>query len=190
LTGIIIGIVAIVIIAVLFSYMKFRAPVKIFPKEVAIVSQPENMKTVFHVQNRTSKMLFDVWTKIALENCNIEFRHIKIYLGDGKGSLPEGESGIYEDYYSVRLDGNDNKEKGLVFFILSKLAPKMSQSFTIEVAFKANVDETKKPQMLLGIARSLREPVKLLELGGEITYPFVPPKDFRIKRVFLNMKKE
>ena len=190
MTGIIIGIVATVIIVMIpLIYVKFRAPVKIFPKKVAIVLQPENMKTTFHVQNRTTKMLFDVWIKVALENCDMAFRHIKIYLGDGKESS-EKVSGVSEDYYSARLDGTDNKGKGLIYFILCKLAPKIPQSFTIEVASKASVDEAKKPQMLLGVARSSREPVKLLELGDEISYPFVSPKDFRLRRVFLNIRKE
>ena len=194
MTGVIITIVAIVIIAKFFIYIKYRGPVKILPKEVAIVSQPGSMKTTFNVQNRTSKALFDVWIKIVFKNCDIGFRHIKVYLGDGNESLSEKNSGTSKNYYSARLDGLDNKGKGLIFFIFSKLIPKIPQSFTIEIVYKDNmpdidIDEAKKPQISLSLARSSKKPLELLELGGEISYPFVPPKDFKLKRVFLNIKK-
>ena len=183
-------IVAIGIAAIPFIYKKFRAPVIISPKQISLKAQPWKIKTTFHVQNRTKEILFDVWIKLTVEDCDIRSNNIKIDSGGGEGFLSEKISNISVDYDFIRMDGTDNKGKECLFFILYSLVPQIPQPFTIEVTSKARVEKNRNPRILLRVIRYSKAPVKLLKQNNEIAYPFTPPEAFKIKSLSLKMKRK
>lgn len=189
-----IGIIGIVVttlsVAIPLIYRKFRAPVIISPKHISLKAQPWKIKTTFHVQNRTKEILFDVWIKLTVEDCDIRSNNIKINSGAKEGFLSEKISNVSVDYDFVRMDGTDNKGKECLFFILYSLVPQMPQSFVIEVISKAGVEENRNPRILLRVIRYSKAPVKLLKRNNETVYPFTPPEAFKIESLSLKMKRK
>ncbi|GAJ04792.1 unnamed protein product [marine sediment metagenome] len=173
-----------------FIYKIFRAPIKISPTQISLKAQPWKIKTTFHVQNRSTEILFDVWIKLTMENCDIKANDIKIDSGGGEGFLSERISNISVDYDFVRMDGTDNKGKACIFFILYSLVPQIPQPFTIEVTSKASVEKHINPRILLRVIRHSKVPVKLLKRNNEIAYPVTPPEAFTIKNLSLRMKRK
>ena len=188
--GLIINIVSTIFNAIPFIHRKLRAPVTISPKQISLKAQPWNIKTTFHVQNRSTEILFDVWIRISMEDCAIRSNDIRIDSGSGEGLLSEKISDISVDYDFVRMDGTDNKGKECIFFIVYSLVPQIPQPFTIEVASKSTLEKNRKPRVLLEAIRYSKEPVKLLRKNNEIAYPFTPPQAFTIKSLSLKMKRK
>jgi len=188
--GLIINILSTIFNAIPFIHKKLRTPVTISPKQISLKAQPWNIKTTFHLQNRTTEILFDVWIRISVEDCDIESNDIRIDSGKSEGILSERISDISIDYDLVRIDGDDNKGKECIFFIVYSLPPQIPQPFTIEVVSKSNVEKYRKPRILLRTTRCSKEPVKLLKKNNEIVYPFTPPQAFTIKRLSLKMKRK
>jgi len=188
--SLIIDILSTILNAIPFIHKKLRTPVTISPKQISLKAQPWNIKTTFHVQNRTTEILFDVWIRISVEDCDIKSNDIRIDSGKGERLLSERISDISIDYDFVRMDGADNKGKECIFFIIYSLAPQIPQPFTIEVVSKSNLEKNRKPRILLGTIHYSKEPVKLLKKNNEIVYPFTPPQAFTIKRLSLKMKRK
>ena len=186
----IIGIVSTLFNAIPFIHKTFRAPIIISPKRISLNAQPWDIKTTFHIQNRTTEVLFDVWIKLTLENCNTRSNDIKIDSGGGKGFLSAEISSISVDYDFVRMDGADNKGKACIFFILYSLVPQLPQPFTIEVTSKVSVEKRINPRILLKVIRHSKTPVKLLKQNNEIAYPVTPPEAFTIKSLSLKMRRK
>ncbi len=186
----IISIVSTILNVIPFIREKFRAPVKVSPKQISLAAQPWKIKTTFHTQNRTTEVLFDVWIKLTVEDCDIRSNDIKIDSGGGEGFLSEKISTISVDYDFVRMDGTDNKGKACIFFILYSLVPQIPQPFTIEVTSKASVEKNRNPRILLRVIRYSKAPIKLLKQNNEIAYPFTPPEAFTIKSLSLKMKRK
>jgi len=190
LISFVINIVSTVLNAIPFIHKTFRAPIIISPKRISLKAQPWNIKTTFHAQNRTTEVLFDVWIKLTLEDCDIRSNDIKIDSGSRKGFLSAKISNISVDYDFVRMDGTDNKGKACIFFILYSLVPQIPQPFTIEVTSKASVEKHINPRILLKAIRHSKAPVKLLKRNNEIAYPVTPPEAFTIKSLSLKMKRK
>ena len=188
--GIISTIVAILLAAIPLIYKKFRAPIIISPKKVGLSSQMWSIKTTFHVQNRTQKVLFDVWIKLTVENCSLRTNDIKISSGSGTGFLEARISNISINYDFVRMDGIDNNGNGCIFFILYSLDPQTPQPFMIGAKAVAEQEKNANPQISLRMIRYSKTPVKLLQRDNEIAYPFTPPENFKIKNLLLLMKRE
>jgi hypothetical protein len=188
--GIISIIVAILLAAIPVIYKKFRAPIIISPKQVGLSSQMWSIKTTFHVQNRTNKVLFDVWIKLTVENSGMRSNDIKISSGSGTAFLEARISNISINYDFVRMDGIDNNGNGCIFFILYSLDPQIPQPFTIGAKAVAEKEKDRNPQIALRVIRHSKTPVKLLQRKNEIVYPFTPPEKFRIKSLLLLMKRK
>lgn len=189
-----IGIIGIVVtilgVAIPLIYRKFRAPVIISPKQISLKAQPWKIKTTFHVQNRTKEILFDIWIKLTVEDCDVRSNNIKINSGGKEGFLSEKISNISIDYDFVRMDGTNSKGKECLFFILYSLVPQIPQPFAIEVISKAEAKKNRNPRILLRVIRCSKTPVKLLQRNNEIAYPFTPPENFTLKSLLLLMKRK
>lgn len=186
----IIGItVTILAVAIPFIYKKFRAPVIISPNQISLKAQPWNIKTTFHVQNRTTKTLFNVWIKLTLQDCNIKAHDIKIDSVSKERALWVNISNISINYDQVRMDVIDKKGKESIFFILHSISPQETQSFTFESTAKTNVTENTNPKILLKKIDYSKEPLQILKQDNETAYIFQPPEGFKITKPWLRMKR-
>jgi hypothetical protein len=189
LISFIIDIVSTVLNAIPFI-KRFRAPIIISPKQISIGLKPWNIKTTFHVQNRTEEVLFAVWLKLYVENCSLRTNNIKIHSGDRKPFLSAKTSNISINYDFVRIDGVDSIGNDCIFFIIHSLDPQTAQLFTIDITAATNNEYTKKSRILLRVVRHAKTPVKLLSLNNEVAFPFMPPENLTIKSLTLLMKRE
>lgn len=189
-----IGIIGIVVttlsVAIPLIYRKFRAPVIISPKHISLKAQPWEIKTTFHVRNRTTKILFNIWIKLTIADCDLKSNDIKIASGNGGGFLWENLSNISINYDQVRMDGINDKGRECIFFILHSLDPQITQSFTLEVTSKASVEKNINPQIVLERIDYSKAPLQILKQNNEIAYTFEPPEGFKIKSVWLRMKRK
>ncbi len=195
--GIIIGVVGIIVtilvVAIPFVCKKFRAPVIISPKRISLKAQPWNIKTTFHVQNRTEEVLFDIWVKLYGENCDLRTGDIKINPKDGKpfssANLSAKISNISISYDFIRMDGVDSIGNKCIFFVIYSLDPHTTQTFTIDITVATN-EYTKKSRILLRVARHAKTPAQVLSRKNEAAFPFPPPENFTAKSIALLMKRE
>jgi hypothetical protein len=191
LVGFIIDIISAVLNAIPLI-KKFRAPVIISPKYISLKAQPWNIKTTFHVQNRTSKILFNVWIKLTIQDCEITPHDIKIDSGSKERLLWENlpNTNISINYDQVRMDGIDDKGRQCIFFILHSLDPQIAQSFTLKVTSTASVEKNVKPQIVLERIDYSKAPLQILTKNNETSCEFQPPEGFKITSAWLRMKKE
>lgn len=194
MNGITIGIIGIIvtilITAIPFIYKRFRAPIKIFPKQVSIKAKNWKVKTTFHIQNTTTKILFDVWIKLILEDCDIKSADISINSGVGEGHLIGRMSNISINYDFVRINGTDEAGRSCIFFILQSLVPGIPQPLTIEDTSELNVSNSRNSRILLKAVRYSKEPVRLLSNNKGVAYPIKPPEKFLLKSLSFLIKRE
>ena len=78
-------------------------------------------------------MLFDVWIKLTVEDCDIRTEDIRIDSEGRERLFSERISDISADYDCVRMDGTNDRRNECIFFILHSLIPQIPQPFTIKI---------------------------------------------------------
>lgn len=174
----------------LISYIckKLKAPVAVSPRQIKLNTQQWNVKSVFNIHNRTQEMLHDIYLKLVIEGSREKSENIEIGPKTGPGFISANLSNISVNFDFVRISGIDSKGKECVYLILYSLAPKATESFTMN--FKSDrCSGAKRPRIVLEITSYSKDPVPLLYKEG-IAFPFKLRENFKLKSISLLMKKK
>ncbi|MDD5083200.1 MAG: hypothetical protein PHU08_07515 [Dehalococcoidales bacterium] len=191
LIGIGIGIgIAIIIGVIRTIYHRARPPVSVSPRRMNLNTQQGNIKATVNVQNRNEDILFNVWVKLAIQDCQLNPGDIKITSSGGDIFSPAQISSLLMDYDQVVMEGTNSRGQEEAFFILQRLDPLEDRSFTVEISPEACASESGNPRIMLQRISHSKVPQQLLKQAAAGAYNIEWPRGLRIDGVRVRLERK